>query len=195
VRAGEYGAEGEVGESGEHGVSAGEAVGSGVNFVGDEVGARAIEGVLEKAADQQAASNGPADKQRHVLFAIERQEQAYGGSEQRQNGGSAQGADVAGRIQHGGWAEGLKIAGTAQGEKQSGIKFAGASFHHFVGQRGEEPDAGGKASDRQQGSEFVTAQPAQRPEEEVALHCNYCAQRLGGYCCAKIADEKGKDAR
>ncbi len=187
VRAGEDRSEREIGESGEHGMSAGEAGGGGVNFVRNDVGARAVEGVLEKVADQQAASDGPADEQRHVLLAVERQEQAYGGGEQRQDGRAAEGGDVAGGIQQGGWAEGLKIAGPAQGEKQSAIEFAGAPFHDLVGKRGEEPDACGQASDCEESTQFVAAQPGQCPKQEIALHGIYCAQRWGKYHRPKLA--------
>jgi len=92
-----------------------------------------------------------------MFFAVERQEQAYGDGEQRQDGRAAEGGDVAGGIEQGEWAEGLKIAGPAQGEKQRAIEFAGASFHNFVGQRREEPDAGGQASYRQESRQFMAA--------------------------------------
>lgn len=138
--------------------------------MGHDVGARAVEGILEKVADQQSAPNGAADEQRHVLLAIECQEQAYGGGEQRQDGGAAEGGDVAGGIQQGGRAEGLKIAGPAQGKKQSAIDFARVSFHDLVGKRGEKPDAGGEAADREENPQLMAAQPCQGAEEKVALH-------------------------
>jgi len=97
-----------------------------------------------------------------MLLAIERKVQADGEGEQRQDGRTAQCGDVAGGIQHGRWAEGLKIAGPAQREQQSAIEFAGAALHHFVCQRGEEPDAGGQTPDCQKRPELMAAEPSQR---------------------------------
>ena len=128
----------------------------------------------------------PQTIKRHVLLAVERQEQADGGGEQGQESRPAERGNVAGGIQQRGWAEGLQIAGPAQGEKQSAIEFAGASFHDLVGQRREEPDAGSEASDREEGTQFVTAEPSQRAKEEIALHQIYCAQGLGIYCAPRL---------
>ena len=82
--------------------------------------------------------------------------------------------DVAGGVLDGGGAEGSQV-GMAEGQQYGAVEFLRAAFHDFVGQRGEEPDAGGESADGEEQDRFVAAQPGEGAQEYIPLHSLYCA--------------------
>ncbi len=64
-------------------MAAGETGGRYVHGEGDQVGARAVEVVFEDGAGEKAANDRAADEQRHVLLAVEREEDADAEGQER----------------------------------------------------------------------------------------------------------------